>query len=688
MLLRKRINLFARSARQSRCLPTPTPYFQCKRAMGTNGVAQLLHSHLVRPARDRLISTPACFAGFLLSILIMSFAWSVAAAVETKKVVLLHSFGRDFKPWSEYARAFRSELERQSPWRLDISDLSLMTARFSDENPETPFVEYLRAIFAQQPPDLMVSIGGPAADFVQRNRGRLFDMTPMLFTGLEQRRIRLADLTPHDAVVAATTDFSASIDNILRVLPDTKTIAVVIGNSPNERFWLEELRKELKPLEKRVEFKWLNDLSFEEILKQSAALPQHSAIFWYLMSVDAAGMAHEGGNALSRLHDVANAPIFSFNDAYFGRDIVGGPMHSVIGMATDTASAAVRILGGGKPGDIKMPPSTYAVPKFDWRELQRWGISESRLPPGSEIHFRKPTVWESYRWQMTSIFLALLIQSAMIVWLLMERYRRRWAESRSRSLSLEVMHLNRAAEAGALSASFAHDLSQPVVSIALNAERAGSLLATDRLELGKLKEAVAHIGRANDHAADIIGKFRKLLKRRSEHDVHEADLNAVIADALDILSSDADQRHTVLDAKGRHGPLLVKADPVHLLQVVLNLATNAMDAMADTPRDARRISIRTTLHGDSKVEVVVLDSGPGIPQQRLNEIFDTFYTTKEHGTGIGLSIARTIIETYGGKIWAENRAEGGAAFHFTIPLRGISAEAATTAVDSVRARQP
>ena len=197
---------------------------------------------------------------------------------------------------------------------------------------------------------------------------------------------------------------------------------------------------------------------------------------------------------------------------------------------------------------------------------------------------------------------------------------------------------------------------------------------------------MAHIGRANDHAADIIGQFRKLLKRRSDHDVQEADLNAVIADALDVLSSEADQRHTVLDVKGQHGPLLVKADPVHLLQVVLNLATNAMDAMADTPWNARRISIRTTLHGDSKVEVAVMDSGPGIAAQRLSEIFDTFYTTKEHGTGIGLSIARTIVETYGGKIWAENRAEGGATFHFTIPLSGISAAVAYPLSDSVRAR--
>ena len=124
------------------------------------------------------------WVGFL-AILMMSFAWSVVAAAEPKRVVLLHSYGRDFKPWSEFARAIRSELERQSPWPLDISDLSLMTARFSDENPETPFVEYLRALFTKHQPDLIINIGAPAAGFAQRNRQELFGSNPMVFTAVE-----------------------------------------------------------------------------------------------------------------------------------------------------------------------------------------------------------------------------------------------------------------------------------------------------------------------------------------------------------------------------------------------------------------------------------------------------------------------------------------------------------------------
>jgi signal transduction histidine kinase len=604
----------------------------------------------------------------LAAIALLLFAALEPAAAESKKVVLLHSFGQDFKPWNEYARSIRSELQRQSPWQLDITDHSLVSARFENEDPEVPFIAYLRALFAEQQPDLIVSIGAPAAVFVQRHRPQLFANIPMVFTAVEERRVQFSALSKNDAVVPVRIDYLAAIENILQVLPDTKNVTVVVGTSPIEQFWKEEIGKAVKPLTNRVSFTWTNNLSFDDLLKHAAALPPRSAIFWELMLVDAAGVVHEGNTALARLHAVSKAPIFSYDESFFGREIVGGPLHAVLDSSRQTAAVAVRVLGGETASDIKIPSVQFSRPKFDWREMQRWGISERRLPPGSEILFRELTAWERYRWQITSILLALLVQFAMIAWLLVERFGRRRAETRSRKLSLQVMHLNRAAEAGALSASFAHDLGQPTLAIALSAHRVETLLK-NRPELGKIKEAVIDIGRANDHAAAIIKQFGKLLKRRSDPEIQqETDLNAVIADALSILSTEANHRQVLLVAEGHKGPLLVRADPIHVLQVLLNLATNAMDAMADNPSDTRRVAIRTAVRADLEVEVVVSDSGPGIPEQVIDEIFDTFYTTKQHGTGLGLSIARTIVDTYGGKIWAENCAQGGAAFHFTIPL--------------------
>ena len=120
-------------------------------------------------------------------------------------------------------------------------------------------------------------------------------------------------------------------------------------------------------------------------------------------------------------------------------------------------------------------------------------------------------------------------------------------------------------------------------------------------------------------------------------------------------------------AEQASGRLPVRADKVHLQQVILNLATNAMDAMVESATTDRKLVFQTASKGDAKVEMSISDTGGGIPKDRLDNIFAAFYTTKPNGTGLGLSIARAIVETYGGKIWADNRAGGGAVFRFVLP---------------------
>jgi hypothetical protein len=207
----------------------------------------------------------------------------------------------------------------------------------------------------------------------------------------------------------------------LHVLPETADIVVVIGDSPIERFWAEQLRIAFRPFEKRVTFTWFNELSFEEMLKRAATLPPRSAIFFALLSVDAAGVPHEAGRALDRLYAVANAPVFSESSVFLGRGIVGGPLNSVSALSREGASVSVRVLAGETPGNIKTAPIGFSTPRYDWRELQRWNINENRLPPGSEVDFRVPGMWEQYRSQVSVGLAVLLLQAAIISWLLFER---------------------------------------------------------------------------------------------------------------------------------------------------------------------------------------------------------------------------------------------------------------------------
>ena len=391
---------------------------------------------------------------------------------EPKRVLVLHSFGRDFRPWSEYARTIKAELERQSPWPLDIQEHTLLTARFNNPGPEAPFVDYLRSLYQGHPPDVVMSIGAPAARFVQKYRPQLFPETPMVMTVVEQRLVNRKELTDNDTAISVQNNFSAVFASILEVLPDTKTIAMVIGASPLEKFWLDEVKREAEAFDNRVAFVWYNDLSFEEILKRASALPPHTVLFWGLMSVDSAGVVHESDLALRRLHAVANAPIFSYQEPFFGRDTVGGPMHSIAESSNKTVDAVLRIFAGEKPGNIKIEPIQFSSPKYDWRELQRWGISESNLPPGSEVLFREQPLWENYRWQMVLIASVILVQAGLISGLLHERRRRRLAEIESQQRLAELAHVNRYSAAGELTTSIAHELNQPLGAIHTNTETA------------------------------------------------------------------------------------------------------------------------------------------------------------------------------------------------------------------------
>jgi signal transduction histidine kinase len=266
---------------------------------------------------------------------------------------------------------------------------------------------------------------------------------------------------------------------------------------------------------------------------------------------------------------------------------------------------------------------------------------------------------------------AILVQAMMISWLFFERHRRRIVEFQSRSRLQDIIHLDRVAAVGVMSASIAHELNQPLGSILANAETAELLLAADPIDRDQLKEIVADIQQADQRAGKIISHLRGLLKNRSELEWPVCDLNNAIQDALSILSSEAKKRGVLVSTCWTQAALPVRADAVHLEQVILNLAMNGMDAMESCAPGARKLTLQSALVGDSEVEVSVCDSGIGIPKDKLKNIFETFYTTKKAGTGLGLSIVRTIVETSGGRVWAENQSGGGSVFRFTLPLTNV-----------------
>jgi hypothetical protein len=218
---------------------------------------------------------------------------------------------------------------------------------------------------------------------------------------------------------------------------DTTQLVSVIGDSPLERFWVAEARQAWQPYTNRLQITWLNELPFPETCRRVATLPPRSVVGYGLLLVDAAGVPHERMEKLDQLCAAANAPVFGMAEEQLGHGIIGGWLISGATQGREAAKAAVRILRGESPGSLPIPV-IRAAPMFDWRELQRWHVDESRLPPGSIVKFRQPSVWQQYRWLILGAMAIILAQAATITGPLLQRLWRHRAERAARLATLNL----------------------------------------------------------------------------------------------------------------------------------------------------------------------------------------------------------------------------------------------------------
>ncbi|HET7362778.1 MAG TPA: ATP-binding protein [Burkholderiales bacterium] len=312
-----------------------------------------------------------------------------------------------------------------------------------------------------------------------------------------------------------------------------------------------------------------------------------------------------------------------------------------------------------------------------WRESEREARRKAVLVGGGIVGFVLAATIQPQLVIWGLVKMPIMLSPAFLVMLGVMTYelsrdivRAATIQKEAHRLRDELAHIARVSTLSELSGSLAHELNQPLGAILRNAEAAELLLERPAPDLAELRAIVADIRADDQRAGAIIDRMRALLKRNSL-ELHQVPLQPLAQEVLALVRADAAARRVTLDCAVPESLPPVVADRVQLSQVLLNLIVNGIDAVSESSK--RRVAIEARRADERTVEIAVADSGHGIAPDMLAKVFEPFVTTKAKGMGIGLAVSRTIIEAHGGRLWAQNNAQAGATFRFTLPVAAASA---------------
>jgi PAS domain S-box-containing protein len=870
-----------------------------------------------------LSGLPLWSASALAVILLLSALTPAAEPQEERaKRVLIISTGSRLAPgFIIVDQQLLQALGQLPSMRVEIYAENLDIVGFPAQRYQEIFSEYLSAKYAEYPPDLIILVFVGNLAIPGKLLPELFPATPIIVAGLTEEELRSDQFGRLVSGVAQRVDARANLELILRLQPDVRRVIVVGGTAEIDRHLLQRVKQAAAFFHGRIELEFWDGLPLAQLREAVTALPPQTAILFARMFRDAAGQAVISSRVGRSIAEWANVPVYVMTDASLGTGAVGGSIASIEGFGRRAGELARLVLTGGDVKSLPFEIRSDSVPTFDWRALQRWGIAESRLPPGSVIRFRAPSVWREYRWYIIGALILILLQSAMIVDLFVQRRRLHrvqsvlresqqlmelatsagelglwsrdltdgdvWANAPARSLfgfgpnepiridnflarvhsadrdrvlaeaeraqaaglpfqgefrvalpdgrerwvlakgrtivepdaddsrrmgvmlditerkraedsltkerlflrqvidtdpnfifakdpdgrftlanqavadaygttvdnligktdadfnrnaseveffrrvdrhvletlqerfipeeqvtdahgntrwlqtvkrpligsdglanqvlgastditqrkqtelelrrqRAELAHVARVSLMGELAASLAHELNQPLTAILSNAQAALRFMSGKQVDLEEVREILHDIVKDNSRAGEVIRRMRALVKKE-ELEFQSVDLRSLIADAALLVHSDAVLHNVAISLDVEDNLPPVRGDRVQLQQVALNILLNAFDAMKECSLSERKVGLQAKRQGAHSIVVSVSDSGPGLTADKLDKVFQPFFTTKGEGLGMGLSICRSIIESHGGRLWAENNPDRGATFYFTLP---------------------
>jgi PAS domain S-box-containing protein len=748
-----------------------------------------------RAERPDIKRAPVSRGVVLLIILIVSLlSADCPASTPPKRVLILHAYNYTFPATTLASDAARRRLLERSPPKIEVEADFLDLARRPDEAAALRTATFLGEKYAGVHIDAVLVIGVPAVPFIVKYRDVIAPGVPVVFAGGSRSNYASLRMPPDMTGVLTELDLERTLALAEQLQPNARRLFVVAGSSrDDDQAWYAAARRVIEGRSRNFETTYLYDLRYEAVVAELSHAPRDSIVVLLTFLTDGSGKSFVPRDVARDFASASAAPAYSPYDTFIGSGIVGGYVKTYEALGTTAADMVLEILAGKDPRTMPPRDNTDGAYRVDAKAMDRFGLKQGLLPPGSTVLFGEPTLWDQHRTLISATALVLGLQSLGLAALLFQRHRRRQAESSleqsedrmtfaaasanvglwqfdrtsnelwatehsrvmfglAKDLPLtretflaavhsddrlvavsalrgvvknqsavadvrvvladgqirwirvrvrshlddhgspdqlsgifvditerktaeieadvqrqQVTHLTRVLALGELSGAIAHEVNQPLTAILSNAQAALYLLSQDSPNLADIRDALQDIVQEDNRAGAVIHRLRDLLKN-NETRSEQVDVNEMVDSTNALLRSELIGRQITVETDLASGLPPVFGDPVQLQQVLLNLIMNAMDATASMPASRRRIKISSRLTPTDTIEVLVKDHGTGINPADGSRPFEPFYTTKDHGLGLGLSICSTIVGKHGGTITLGNDDAGGAVARVSLPV--------------------
>jgi len=736
-------------------------------------------------------------------LLTLSVVWLLPSgmwaqqSVKPKRVLVLYWDEKDHPANEAFERRFQGAMQSAASGPIEFYSEFLESSRFPGEDQAKLLHNYIRQKYAGRTIDVVVPTATAPLEFLFKYRSDFLPHTPIVFAATSYPRAAQLKSGAGATGVVFVNSYRKTLDLAMTLHPGTEQVFIISGTPAHDKVYETMARSQLKGYENRAVINYLTDLPLPELVGKIKTLPQRSVVLYvWQQARNEQGKLLESQDVLKLIAPLARVPLYGMSFANVGLGIVGGYVWTMEANTTRLAEMALKVASGTRASNIPVE-NAPDTPMFDWRQLQRWGISEDRLPEDSVIHLRDVSLWQQFKWRIIAAIAMIVLQSLLIGALLFERRRARqsaaalskaqrvlreseerfrdmadtapvmlvvsgadrqatffnkgWLDFTGRTMEQELgmgwtagvhpddreacfagieasfqahrechieYRLRRAdgqyrsvicngvprfetegvftgyivsliditdlktgqAEAlanqkleslGVLAGGIAHDFNNLLGSILANLE----LLLSDIADASPTKKGLETIKVIATRASEMV---RQLMVYAGEESAvfEKIDLAGLVREMLQLMMVTI-TKNAALKIDVPPNGFSIRGNAAQLRQVVMNLITNASDALREkggeisvtlTPVQAPQQSAGNLSADFLRLEV--RDSGCGMSEEIQAKIFDPFFSTKEAGRGMGLAAVRGIILSHGGEIRVQTAVGSGSCFEILLPCVG------------------